>query len=69
MKVNYESYNLTLAGKAQKASIKEELLLIFWHPSRYLDWCMSEDEKKKNRKIVGINMDLLRLMTRYKNFF
>ena len=31
--------------KAQKASIKEELLPIAWHPSRYWDWCMSEDEK------------------------
>ena len=51
MKVNYESYNLTLAGKAQKASIKEELLLIFWHPSRYLDGCMSEDEKKETEKL------------------
>ena len=32
--------------KAQKASIKEELLPIAWHPSRYWDWCMSEDEKR-----------------------
>ena len=32
--------------KAQKASIKEELMPIAWHPSRYWDWCMSEDEKR-----------------------
>ena len=42
--------------KAQKASIKEELLPIALHPSRWQDWCMSEDKKKKNRKIVGINI-------------
>ena len=32
--------------KVQKASIKEELMPIAWHPSGYWDWCMSEDEKK-----------------------
>ena len=32
--------------KAQTASIKEELLPVAWHPSRYWDWCMSEDEKR-----------------------
>ena len=26
--------------KAQKASIKEGLMPIAWHPSRYWDWCM-----------------------------
>ena len=36
--------------KAQKAKTKEELLPITWHPSRYWDWCMSEDEKKKTEK-------------------
>ena len=44
--------------KAQKASIKEELLPIAWHPSRYWDWCVSEYEKKGYRSIVGINMGL-----------
>ena len=37
--------------KAQKTSIKEELLPITWHPSRYWDWCMSEDEKKETEKL------------------
>ena len=32
--------------RAQKASIKEELMPIAWHPSRYWDWCMPEDEKR-----------------------
>ena len=44
--------------KAQKASIKEELLPIALHPSRYRDWCMSKDKKKRSRKIVGINVGL-----------
>ena len=32
--------------KAQKAKIKKGLLRIAWHPSRWWDWCMSEDEKR-----------------------
>ena len=36
----YEGYQ---KRKVQKASIKEELMLIAWHPSRWRDWCMSED--------------------------
>ena len=54
--------------KAQKASIKE-LLPIAWHPSRYWDWCMSEDEKKQKQKNYGHKHEsVLYLMTRYKNF-
>ena len=41
-----EWYNGYKKRKAQKASIKEELITVAWHPSRYLDWCMSEDEKQ-----------------------
>ena len=37
--------------KAQKAKIKEEFLPIAWHPSRYWDWCMSDDEEKETEKI------------------
>ena len=32
--------------KAQKAKIKEELMPIDRHPSRWRDWCISGDEKK-----------------------
>ena len=32
--------------KKYQMGIKEELLPIAWHPSRYWDWCMAEDEKK-----------------------
>ena len=45
--------------KAQKASIKEELMPIAWHPSRRWDWCVPEDEKKRDRKIMGINIYLM----------
>ena len=31
--------------KAQEAQIKKELMPIAWHPSRWWNWCMSEDEK------------------------
>ena len=53
---NYEMikwYHAYQKRKAQKTSIKEELLPIAWHPSIYWDWCMSEDEK---RSIVDINI-------------
>ena len=43
----YEGYK---KQKTQKAQIKEELLPIAWHPSRYCDLCMSEDEKKETEK-------------------
>ena len=33
--------------KAQKAKMKEELLPIAWHPSCVMEWCMSEDEKRR----------------------
>ena len=46
-----EWYDCYRIRKAQKASIKEELLPIVWHPSRYWDWCMSEDEKKETEKL------------------
>ena len=36
--------------KAQKAKVKEGLLPIAWQPSRYWDWCMSEDEKQETEK-------------------
>ena len=43
----FEWYDGYEKPKAQKTSIKEKLLPISWHPSRYWDWCMSGDEKKK----------------------
>ena len=43
---------------AQKAQIKKELMPIAWHSSRLWEWFVSEDEKKRDRKMVGINMEL-----------
>ena len=40
----HESYK---RRKTQKAQIKKELMRITWHPSRWWDWCISEDEKKE----------------------
>ena len=37
--------------RAQKASIKEELLPIAWHPSRWRNWCKSKDEKQEIEKL------------------
>ena len=38
--------------KVQKAKIKKELIPIASYPSRWWDWCVSEDEKKRDQKIV-----------------
>ena len=40
---------------------------IVWHPLRLWDWCVPEDEKKRDRKTMGISIDLLYLITGYKN--
>ena len=40
-------------GKAQKTSIKEELMPIARHPSRWWDWCVPEDEKQETEKLRG----------------
>ena len=42
----FKQYDGYKKRKAQKASIKEELLPITRHPSRYWDWCVPEYEKR-----------------------
>ena len=37
--------------KAQKAKIKDALMPIAWHASRWWDWCFPEDEKKETQKL------------------
>ena len=37
--------------KAYKAKMKEGLLPFAWHPSRWWDWCVFEDEKKEREKL------------------
>ena len=38
--------------KAQKAKIKEELMPIAWHPSRWWDWCPGRREKRDWKIVV-----------------
>ena len=38
--------------KALKKGLSEELMPIAWHPNRWWNWCMSENEGKKNRSNV-----------------
>ena len=33
--------------KAFKKELNEELMPVPWHPNRWCDWCVSEDEKKE----------------------
>ena len=40
--------------KDQKTQIKKELMPTALHPSRWLDWCVPEDEKKRDRKIAEV---------------
>ena len=47
----FEWYDGYKKCKAEKAQIKEELMPIAWHLSRYWDWCMSGDEKKEMEKL------------------
>ena len=47
----YEGYQ---KRKTQKEQIKKELMPIAWHPSRWWDWCIPEDEKKKTEKLFLI---------------
>ena len=44
-------YNCYQNRKAQKASITEELIFITWHPSRWWDCCVPEDEIKEAEKL------------------
>ena len=40
--------------RGQKVKIKEELLPIAWHPSRYWDWCVPKDEKQGIKKLWAL---------------
>ena len=44
-----EWYDSHQKQKAQKAKVKEELMPIAWHPSRWWNWCVPEDEKKRQK--------------------
>ena len=32
-------------------TLHEEVIQIAWHPDRYWNWCISEDEKKEIEKL------------------
>ena len=52
--------------KTQKLKIKEELLLIAWHPDREKDWCISEDEKRLwKQQMVVFKNDLIQKLPPY----
>ena len=38
--------------KKLKKELSKELILTLWHPNKWWDWCMSEDEKKRNKSNV-----------------
>ena len=42
----YEGYQ---ERTVQKASIKEELMPLAWIPSRWWDWCVPEDKRKRQK--------------------
>ena len=62
-------YKGHLKRKAQKTKIKEELFPIAWHPPRYWDWSMSEEEKEETEKLWAQKWTFLYLITTYKSFF
>ena len=44
-------YNGYPQRKVQKAQVKAELMPIAWHPSRWWNWCIPEDDKKETEKL------------------
>ena len=44
----YESY---YKRKNLKKDIHDELIPIAWHPDRYWNWCLTEDEKQEIEKL------------------
>ena len=37
--------------------MSEELMPIAWHPKRWWDFCMSEDDKKEIQLVISSNFD------------
>ena len=51
--------------KALKKNISEEFMPIAWHPKRWYNFCMLEDEKKETKPIFtsnGFNAYSLRVL-------
>ena len=49
----HDWFNCYKQRKAQKSQIKYELAPIAWHPDRYIDWCVDEEEKKDLKQLWG----------------
>ena len=47
MKINFLNGTMII----KNVRLNEELLPIAWHPSRYWDWCVPEDDKKETEKL------------------
>ena len=47
MKINFLNGTMVI----KNVRLNEELLPIAWHPSRYWDWCVPEDDKKETEKL------------------
>ena len=48
-----EWYNDCNQRKNQKVQVKEKLLPVAWHPSRWWNWCVPEDEKKETEELFN----------------
>ena len=42
-----ECYRGYKKRKAQKSKTKDELMPVAWHPSRWWNWCVPEEEKRE----------------------
>ena len=49
----FEWYDGYKKRNTQKAKIKKELMSMAWHPSRWWDWCVPENEKGDAEKLWG----------------
>ena len=47
VKINFLNGTMVI----KNVRLNEELLPIAWHPSRYWDWCVPEDDKKETEKL------------------
>ena len=45
--------------KQFKKDINKELMPVAWHPTRWQDWCMPEDEKKTKKLIQFLLIKLV----------
>ena len=51
--------------KTLKKDITKELMSLAWHPKRQWHWCMSENEKKRNKNF-GLMNSSIRLLVLFQ---